>query len=1263
MHRLSSLPGSDEGDAIVLVEQPPAPVLLLTSARTDITALAQVLETSAGRSWRERIRALPLDALQHPAQIDHYLDTTAATARMIVVRLLGGRGHWSYGLEQLERWQCARPGRELLVLAGTPDQDRALHPLSSVSETLCDAIAQLLREGGSVNLQRSLAAFDTLLKGDVPTPAELEAIPMEDPCPWRWTDASGPRVGVILYRALARAGDTAVAEALLEALHAQGLVPRALWVSSLRDAAVQQGVLDLLQQQHVELVITTTSFASVQFEEAGLGSPLWDRLDRPVLQLLTSGRSQATWSGSSQGLDPLDLSLQVVLPELDGRITTRIGGFRETAEAHDALATAVHALHPDPQGLQWIVSHAKAWIDLRRTEPSQRRLALVVANYPVRNGRLANGVGLDTPASLLSALHWLQQAGYDLGTAELPTTSDELMAVLLQGRSNDPESLHLPPLTHLLLADYQHWWQQLPESVRDSVERRWGSPAQAIDLDSLPDGEQGFAIHGCLYGHVVVLIQPSRGYDPDQLSDLHSPDLPPPHRYLAQYLWMRQQHRCQAMVHMGKHGSAEWLPGKSVGLSTACGPSLALGAIPHVYPFIVNDPGEGSQAKRRGHAVILDHLTPPLGRAGSHGELERLERLLDEYVEARQLGSERSRSLDRQLLELLVDINWPGLPSAQPEAGQDKDRLFSAPEWNRCLEQAETYLCELKEAQIRTGLHCLGTSPTFPALLELLLAIARCPSADRLGLTQAMARQVGLQCDPWADEDGLALSADDRRTLQQIGVSSPRRVADAVAWLEDQASDAIRSLLPANGCDRSQSVALEPRLQLWLEDSQDPTLRHLIQDLIPRLLASAEREREGFLHAVAGGRLPSGPSGAPTRGRPDVLPTGRNFYSVDLRGLPTEAAWDLGRRSAERLLELFLQEEGEPLRHLALSVWGTATMRNGGEDIAQMFALLGVRPVWDGPTRRMVDLEVIPLSLLQRPRVDVTLRISGLFRDAFPQLVRWVDRALAAVAALDEAEEFNPLAALTRSEGHQPRLFGSAPGAYGAGLQALIDSGQWETQADLAEAYLTWSRWHYDGLGEPSDAREALENSLRHVQVVLHNQDNREHDLLDSDDYYQFQGGLAAAVRSVSGRPASLWFADHSRRERLRLHSLDREIDKVVRSRLLNPRWIEGMRSHGYKGAFEMAASLDYLFAYDASTGVVPNWCYEAVQDRWLGDQESLDFLIRANPWALRDMAERLLEAANRELWTDVDPERLERLRTLVLKTEAAVERGQDPRS
>lgn len=1254
MHRLpaTASPGVPDGEEGWPLTHGPAEIVVLSSAPTDLLAFDRVFRQRPS-PLGAALAVVPLADLAHPAAIDLYIRDALGQTRVLLVRLLGGRGHWSYGLEQARLWQGASPGRHLLILAGTPEEDDLLASLASVPPPLTLALAACCRVGGPANLRLVMEALESLLAGTLPPPPS--PLPEADPLPHDWRADPGPRVGVVLYRALRQAGDTALMEALLGALRDQGLCPRALWVSGLRDAAVQCGLGDWLRREAVEAVICSTAFASVSFAEAGLGAPLWERLDVPVLQLLTSGAPRERWARSSVGLGPQDLCLQVALPELDGRLTTRVGAFREPLSLEGAGPSSrlqLTALQPDPPRLAWVAELAAHWLALRRTPERERRLALVLANYPTRDGRLANGVGLDTPTSTVAMLHTLREEGYDLGVDPLPPDGDALMHALLGGRTNDPEGDHRPALDWLPLRAYQAWYARLPGPGRQTLEAVWGPPEADGGLESGPVGK-AFPIRGLRFGAVALLIQPSRGYERDPSLTYHSPDLPPTHAYLAQYLWLRQVHRAQVVVHVGKHGNLEWLPGKGVGLSEACFPEWALGPLPHLYPFIVNDPGEGSQAKRRSQAVILDHLTPPLGRAGLDGDLQRLEALLDEYWQARELDSARATPLRQRLEELLRSLQ---IPSPPPSA------LGVEPPLEARLEAADGYLCELKEAQIRLGLHIYGRLPEGEALAELLLALARAPVEGNPGLTQALARDLGLELDPWSDPEEAPLEARDRSRLRTWGgealnPAGLRHVGDGVALLEREALAWVRQALGLEG--QPPTLEAGPALKAALGVLRDR--------LMPRLLACAEAEREAFLRGLAGRRIGAGPSGAPTRGRPEVLPTGRNFYSVDLRALPTEAAWDLGRRSADLLLEQHLMEEGEDLHTLALSVWGTATMRNGGEDIAQALALMGVRPCWDGPTRRLVDLEVVPAPALGRPRVDVTLRISGLFRDAFPQLVGWFNRACALVAALPEEAPVNPLAARVRAGGPWGRVYGSAPGAYGAGLQALIDSGHWEARGDLADAFLAWSGWRYDSPGADPSAevvavrdQEGLVACLSEVQVVLHNQDNREHDLLDSDDYYQFQGGLSAAVERVRGQRPALWFGDHSRPQRPRVHRLEKELDKVIRSRLLNERWLDGMGRHGYKGGFEMAASLDYLFAYDASTGRVPDWSYGALCDRWLRSERILAFLRQANPWALRDMAERLLEAHHRGLWDGASAEQLEHLRTLVLASEARIEQGED---
>ena len=691
MHRLAAVPGDPGADStITFVEQPPAPVVLLSSADTDLVGMASLLRQQPERLGAE-LRALNLAALSHPAVLDHYVNTSLGQTQVLVVRLLGGRGHWSYGLERLRDWASLAPGRRLLVLAGTADEDHTLASLGTEDPQLCRALAACLREGGPANLIQVLAVLADLLANRQPALPAPQAAP--DPEPHDWREEPGERVGLIVYRAWRQAGDLSLVEATLTALRGQGLAPRALWVSSLREAAVQRGVADLFSRERVRLVLCATGFASVRFEEAGLGAPLWDRLGVPVLQLLCSARARCHWQASSIGLGPLDLTMQVALPELDGRLTTRVGAFKELDGVSEQLNTALPTYRPDQERLEWIARLTLAWVRLASCAAAERRVALVLVNYPTRDSRVANGVGLDTPASAALMLRWLRDNGYDLGPDPLPPDGDALIHALLSGRTNDPESGHRPALDHHPLKLYQEWYATLPLEGRTRLEAQWGPPQADPSLEVGADGDPAFPLRGLRFGQLVLLLQPDRGYDRDPATTFHSPDLPPTHAYLATYHWLRQRFGVDVLVHLGKHGNLEWLPGKGVGLSSQCYPEWALGPVPHLYPFIVNDPGEGSQAKRRAQAVIIDHLTPPLGRAGLHGELQRLEALLDEYWEARQLGAERCGELR---LRLERELNRLELP-------------WGGAELEQRLEAAEGYLCELKEAQIRLGLHTFGT--------------------------------------------------------------------------------------------------------------------------------------------------------------------------------------------------------------------------------------------------------------------------------------------------------------------------------------------------------------------------------------------------------------------------------------------------------------------------------------------------------------------------------------------------------------------------
>ncbi|MDB6142083.1 MAG: cobN, partial [Pseudomonas sp.] len=743
-------------------------------------------------------------------------------------------------------------------------------------------------------------------------------------------------------------------------------------------------------------------------------------------------------------------------------------------------------------------------------------------------------------------------------------------------------------------------------------------------------------VAGLRFGLTFVGIQPARGYQVDASAVYHDPDLVPPHGYLAFYFWLRNTYGAHAVIHVGKHGNLEWLPGKGVGLSESCWPDAVLGAMPNIYPFIVNDPGEGAQAKRRTQAVIIDHLMPPLTRAETYGPLRDLEVLADEFYEAQMLDPRRANELQRDILKLVRETHIDRELQLDAKIGDADAALW--------LPRLDTYLCDLKESQIRDGLHIFGESPAGRLRIDTLLSLLRIPRGDGRGaqssLLRAMSKAFDLNFDPLDCELSEPWTGPRPTVLLDISAEPWRTAGDA------------RERLELYGAWLIEQVVAQVSIYKLTENNELAIILQSLSEVVaPRLDACGRAEMQGLLDALSGRFVPAGPSGAPSRGRLDVLPTGRNFFSVDVRNLPTTTAWRIGFQSANLLLERHLQDHGDHLRQLGLSVWGTATMRTGGDDIAQAMALMGVRPVWATGSQRVDDFEILPLSLLDRPRVDVTLRVSGFFRDAFANLIRLFDAAVQAVAALDEPDDMNPLAAKVRDECLQFerdglnaedaarqagwRIFGAKPGAYGAGVQGAIDGRLWQSRDDLAEVYLNWGGFAYGGSDEGTPARERFAQRLTQVQAVLQNQDNREHDLLDSNDYYQFQGGMLAAVESLSGQAAASYHGDNSQPDLPKIRTLKEELNRVVRSRAANPKWIEGVKRHGYKGAFEMAATVDFLFAFDATTHLIDDHQYALLADAYLLDPSTRQFIQQHNPDALRDMTERMLEAQQRGLWQE----------------------------
>ena len=1224
MHLLAAKPGvvSDGSEAVDL-GQTPGDIVVLSAADTELSCLAAAPPLTG--DGVPSVRLANLLQLGHNLSVDIYVDDVIAKAKLVTVRLLGGVGYWPYGAERIAEI-CRANGIALAMLPGDDQPDPELARLSTLPAEACHRLWQYCVHGGPANGANFLAYAASLIgcAGDWAEPAPLlragiywpgEDAPGLAELRRHWIDGA-PVAALTFYRALVQAANLAPVDALIETLARRGLNPLPIYLHSLKEPVSAGIVAGVLAEAAPAIILNATGFAVSSPGGERRRSPL-DATGCPVLQVVFAANSEDGWRQAATGLTARDIAMNVALPEVDGRILARAVAFKSEARFDAATQSSVVCYRPVADRTQFTAELAAAWARLARTAAAERRIAIVLANYPNRDGRLANGVGLDTPAGTIGLLRAMQDAGYAIDG--LPADGNALIRALQSGPTNRIGAAGGGGEAFSLGA-YWRAFEALPADVRRAVAGRWGRPE-----DDPFFADSGFALPVLRYGNCVVAIQPARGYNIDPASSYHDPDLVPPHGYFAFYAWLRHAYDAHAVVHMGKHGNLEWLPGKSVALTASCYPEATLGALPNIYPFIVNDPGEGTQAKRRAAAVIIDHLTPPLARAESYGELAELERLVDEYYDAAGVDPRRLALLRE---DILARTRSSGLGLDCGIVGGDDD--------DSALGKLDNYLCELKEMQIRDGLHVFGEAPSGDLLTGLLVALARLPrSAGEAGdasLIRALAGDLGLDgFDPLDCVLGQAWHG-----------ARPETLADGADWRTNGDTVERLEILAADLVAGRRAAAPE-----W--PATKAVLARIDSRIRPAVEACGAAEIAGALTALDGRFVEPGPSGAPTRGRPDVLPTGRNFYSIDVRAVPTPAAWRLGWMSATLLLDRYRQEHGAWPERLALSAWGTSNMRTGGDDIAQALALMGVQPAWERGSGRVTGFEIMPLEVLDRPRVDVTFRLSGFFRDAFPAQIDLLDSAVRAVAALDEPAKMNPLAARVRAdsealvaEGASPetalrragfRIFGSKPGAYGAGLQALIDERGWDTGADLARADIAWGGYAYGAGAEGAAEHRLFEARLGDVTAIVHNQDNREHDLLDSDDYYQFEGGLTAAVRHLSGRQPAVYHNDHSRPESPRIRTLEDEIGRVVRARVVNPKWIAGVMRHGYKGASEMAATVDYMFAFAATARAVKDHHFDLVYDAYLGDPEVRGFLADNNPAALAEMAARLAEAQDRGLW------------------------------
>jgi cobaltochelatase CobN len=1197
-------------------------ILLLSTSDTD---LLSARSSEAGYRLANPAR---LDVAELPELLDG--------AQIVVVRILGSARIWQEGLDTVRA-----SGAHVVVLGGEQAPDAELMKLSSVPSGIATEAHAYLAQGGPANLaQLHRFLSDTLLlTGDGFDP------PAEQPL-WGILErerrrTEGPVVAILYYRAHHLSGNTAFVDALAQAVEDAGGQALPIHCASLRSREPEM-MAELRKAD--ALLVTVLAAGGTRPAEAGAGGDdeAWDvaemaALDIPILQALCLTSDHETWEASHEGLSPLDAGNQMAVPEFDGRLITVPFSFKEIDA--DGLPRYV----PDAERASRVAGIALAHARLRYTPHAARRIALMLSAYPTKHSRVGNAVGLDTPASAVKLLRQMRGLGYDLGPdafpGVVPTGTDQpdgdaLIHALIAAGGQDPEWLTEEQLAgnpiRVPAARYREWFARLPADLREAMEEHWGAAPGELYVDN---GD--IVLASLRAGNVVIMIQPPRGFGENPVAIYHNPDLPPSHHYLAAYRWLEEEFGAHAVVHLGKHGSLEWLPGKTTGLSASCAPDAVLGNLPLIYPFLINDPGEGAQAKRRAHATIVDHLIPPMARAESYGDMARLEQLLDEHANIAAMDPAKLPAIRAQIWTLIqaAKLDHDLGVEARPHDAEFDDFLLHIDGW----------LCEVKDAQIRDGLHILGEAPVGEARINLVLAMLRAQQlwGGKQGAVPGLRSALGLKENsdaPMSEVDAIEQTARALIVAMEARSWSPSAVPDV--------------------CSEVLTVGEGP-----LHRQVERVLRFAATEVVPRL-AGTGAEIDAILHALDGGYIAAGPSGSPLRGLINVLPTGRNFYTVDPKAIPSRLAWETGQALADSLLRRYREDIGGWPRSVGLSVWGTSAMRTSGDDAAEVLALLGVQPVWDEASRRVTGIEAMPLAELGRPRIDVTVRISGFFRDAFPHVITLLDDAVRLVAGLDESEEDNFVRAHTKADlaahGDErratTRIFGSKPGAYGAGLLPLMDSGNWRDDADLAEVYAMWGGFAYGRDLDGKPAREDMENSYKRIVVAAKNTDTREHDIADSDDYFQYHGGMIATVRALTGEAPASYVGDSTTPDAVRTRTLGEETARVFRARVVNPRWLSAMRKHGYKGAFELAATVDYLFGFDATAGVVEDWMYDKLTESYVLDKENQEFLTSANPWALRGIIERLNEAADRGLWAEPDPDLLAQMRDVYLRIEGDLE-------
>lgn len=1062
-------------------------------------------------------------------------------------------------------------------------------------------------------------------------------------------DTQKPTAGILFYRDEWVWGDLTYQAAMVEALEAQGM--NAICVFSNGMPVEEMGMPSLTQVfdqffcsqpglPAIDVLLNVMKFSTTS--SGSITVDYFKRLNVPILAAYTTIAPYEEWKNSFEGMNAMEVSISVSLPEFDGIIHGVPIAHKKILENGDVRYL------PNAERVQRMAAKAKKWAMLRHKANSQKKIAIIFHNYPPRNSNIGSALGLDTIESIRRVLAAMQERGYSV--AWIPQDTKEFIKLLTANATNDRSLLtekQISEANKLTGVEYKNFFATMEQKVREQLVHDWGeAPGQVMEYDG------SLLVPGTLNGNVFITVQPPRGFGEDPEKIYHDPYVAPTHQYLAFYKWLRDVWQADAVAHIGTHGNLEWLPGKNAGLDCSCYPDLALGELPNVYPYNITITGEGIQAKRRGSACLIEHLPAPQTQAGVYDELAELEKIMDEYVHFSTTQPENLPELEKLVLAKVAEANL------QDEVPYDADKPFGD-----YVMSLHNYITDLKNMEVHTGLHILGQPPLDEQLIDYLWLLLRLDNGDIPSLTQAIAALYGF--------DYYYLLKNSSLIYEPLGIT--------YGLLIERIGEQCRELICClrDGAFAPQAVAEAMQLP-WVTQAQEADkakleqVCHYIVDKVYPNLLQTQQEITNMLRAFEGEYIEPGPSGAPSSGGADLLPTGRNFYGVDPRTLPTPAAWEIGKTLGDQAVERFIAEEGHYPENVGMVFWSGANMRSHGQCIAEFLYLMGIRPKYQSGSQRINGLELIPLTELKRPRIDVTARISGLFRDTMPTVINVMDKAVLLAAAQDEPEDLNfvrkhvqtDAKELEQSEGLKQdeawrqaafRIFGDAQGTYGAGVAALLESKNWETLQDIADVYVRWGGHAYGGKTKGVYMPKLFRKRMGSLDITIKNEDNHETNMLSSDDYNAYHGGMIAAVRAIKGSAPRSYCGDSTDRTRVTMHSVQEEAKRIFRSESINPKYIQGMMKHGYKGAADMANMIAHSFQWDATSSVMEDWMYEKYAEKYTFDPEVQKWLRDVNPWALQRMTEVLLEAEQRGMW-QAKPETKAELQRLYLDMEGELE-------